>query len=262
MDEQTTGRKIQSVDTACELIEQLREYQEASLSELADALDLSPGTVHTHLATLKHHGLVHQTDKKYRLGPQLLTLGEFVRNHSDLYRAGKEQIETLAEESGECAHLLIEHDNQLFALYERFGENAVGVEYHDKKREEPLNHLHCTAAGKAILAYRPDEEVEELIASTGLPWNTQNTITDADELFDELKTVRERGFAFADEEQMQGIRAVGAPVRTPNGTAIGAIALSGPTSRLQGDEFREEIPEMINQAANICEVNYHMKDFR
>jgi len=254
MSQHDSGRVIQSVQTALNIVDHIRESDGSTVTELAERTGLTPGSVHTHLATLERAGYVVQNGRKYRLGPQFLTLGEHFRNHSELYQASKSRIEELAEGTGECAHLIIEHDGKLFALYERFGSEAVGVELHDRKREQPLNHLHCTAAGKSILAHLPDERIREIVDERGLPENTPKTITDRGELLEELERVRERGFAVADEEQMQGIRAVGAPV-TDGEEVAGAIALSGPASRLQGEQFRSEFPELVIQAANICEVN-------
>jgi DNA-binding IclR family transcriptional regulator len=179
-----------------------------------------------------------------------------------LQRLDSGTVSELAEASGLAAgtvhaHLIIEHDGHLFSLYERFGEKAVGVEYHDRKREQPLNHLHCTAAGKAILSQLPESDVREITTERGVPQNTEHTITDVEELIEELAVVRDRGYAFADEEQMSGIRALGAPV-TPAGERVaGAIAVSGPTSRLKNETFREELPDLVVEAANICEVNLH-----
>jgi DNA-binding IclR family transcriptional regulator len=218
--------------------------------------------VHTYLSTLQEYGFVVQTDEGYKLGPQLLTLGEYVRNHSELYQAAKDQIENLAEETGECAHLLIESNGQLYAIYERFGENAVGVGYHNRKRERPLTHLHCTAAGKAILAHLPEGRIEEIVARYGLPQNTPNTITDADNLFEAVEEIRERGYSFADEEQIENLRAVAAPITPPESGVVGALAVSGPLARLKGDLYREELPELVTQAANICELNLQSRNPR
>jgi DNA-binding IclR family transcriptional regulator len=231
------------------------------VTELADQADLSPGAVHTHLSTLKRAGYVVQDGSEYRLGPQFLACGEHVRNYSELYQASKKQIDELAEESGECAHLIIEHDGKLFALYERFGSKAVGVELHGRKRAEPLNHLHCTAAGKSILAYLPEGRVQRVLEGSELPENTSNTITTPEKLASELEAVRQRGYAVVDEEQVQGLRAVGAPVLTDDDDVEGAVAISGPTSRLQAGRFHEKLPEMVMQAANICEVNLQTADF-
>jgi len=260
MARQDSGRVIQSVLTAVDIVGHIRESNGVTVTQLADATGLAPGTVHTHLATLERAGYVVQRGTEYRLGPQFLTLGEHFRNHSELYQASKGRVEELADESGECAHLIIEHDGQLFALYERFGAKAVGVELHDRKREQPLNHLHCTAAGKSILAHLPDDRVRAILDRSGLPRNTPNTITDRETLLEELEQVRNRGFALVDEEQMQGIRAVGAPVVDSEESVAGALALSGPKSRLQGERFHTELPEMVMQAANICEVNLQTTD--
>ena len=250
-------RTINSVTNACRLIEYLQHFEEGSVTELAEETGLTPGTVHTYLATLREENYVMKDGSSYRLGPKLLTLGEYVRNHSDIYRAAKSQIEVLTEETGEGAHLIVEHDGQLFALYERFGQEAVGVDYHERKREQPLNHLHCTAAGKAILSGLSEERVREILDRRGMPEKTDHTITDVETLLEELDEIEERGYAFTDEEQIVGIRAVGAPIALSNGETVGAVAVSGPTARLKDEEFRESLPELVVKAANISEVNLH-----
>lgn len=248
-----TGRSIKSVETTTALIDHLREMEGTTITELAEVSGLSTGAVHTHLATLKKIGYVVQNGHEYDLGPELLTLGEYIRNHSELYRASKDQIETLAEETGQCVHLIIEHHGKLYALYERFGPEAVGVEFHDRKREESF-HLHSTAAGKSILAHLDERRREEIITTVGLPKETEYTITDREELLDELETIRENGYAVVDEEQIHGIRAVSAPIIGPD-RIEGSIAISGPTSRLQGETFTDELPAKVIHATNVCEVN-------
>jgi len=254
------GRTIKSVDVVCKLITELRDTDEVSVTELADVVDRSPGTVSTYLTTLKGHGFVVKSDDGYTLGPEFLTFGEYVRHNFPLYQAAKDEIDELVEVTGECAHLIIEHRGRIYTLYENFGTNAVGVEYHNRKRETPLNHIHCTAAGKSILAHLPERRAERILRERGLTRNTDQTITEFDRLLDELETVRNRGYSFADEEQLHGLRAVGAPVLTQTGTVVGAITVSGPTSRLRGDWFESELPERVMQAANIAELNLEAQD--
>lgn len=249
------SRTIKSVETTTKIIEFLRREDGATISRIAEALELAPGTVHTHLSTLKAADYVVQSGGEYRLGYHLLALGESVRNHHELYQAAKDEIESLANETGESIHLIIEHDGRIFALYERFGDEAVGVEFHNRKREQPLTHLHCTAAGKAILSHLSEGRVDEILEQQGLPKLTENTITDREALLDALETVRRRGYAHSDEEQMAGIRAVGAPIGGEHDEPAGAIAVSGPTARLKEATFRESLPENVVQATNICEVN-------
>jgi DNA-binding IclR family transcriptional regulator len=255
MSRESGGRKIQSVDVSCTIIEYLRRANEATVSEVAEAVDLSPGSAHTHLATLMDHGYVRKADGTYRLGPEFLTLGEHVRNNDVLYRAAKEEIEDLAETTGESAHLIMEHRGRVLVLYEVFGDDAVGERYHARKREESLRHLHCTASGKALLAELPRDRVEAIVDEQGMERRTENTITDLEELHEELGRIRDRGFAIADEEQMVGIRAVGAPIVCSDTRVAGALSVSGPASRMDDGRIHGELAERVVRAANVAEVN-------
>ncbi len=257
MAEETRVRTVKSVENAFEILEYLRDVNEATVSEVAEYSTLSPGSVHTHLTTLKQRGYVVQDDDEYRLGPLLLPLGEHVRNKSRIYRAAEEEVDRLAEETGECAHLVVEHDGRLVTLYETFGENAVGTEYHTRKREEPISHHHCTAVGKAILSQLDEERVEAIVDRHGMVRRTPQTMATREELFEDLERVREQGYSVNDEEQMVGIRAVGAPVTTSDGDVLGAISVSGPTSRLNADEAETDLAESVIRASNIAEVNVH-----
>jgi len=101
--------------------------------------------------------------------------------------------------------------------------------------------LHSTGLGKAILAHLPEERVESIVDHHGMPASTPETITDRDELFDALERIRDRGFAFDDEERLRGLRCVAAPILA-NDDVVGAISVSGPTNRLRDDRYREELP--------------------
>lgn len=257
MSQDDEPRRIQSADRVCDILEHLRETGGTTVSELADAVGLSPGTAHTYLATLESRGFVRKYDGEYRLGLELLPYGEHVRLQNDLYRAAKAELHRLAHGSNATAHLMTEYDGRLVVLHEAFGEDAIGTEFHPRKRERPQTHLHCTAAGKAILAHMPDYRVAEIIHDHGLVSYTPSTITDSDELAAELEVVRERGFALNDQEQMQGIRAVGAPILYDGEHVLGAVSLSGSASNWSGNRFREEFPEKVMRAANAIEVNVH-----
>lgn len=258
---ETEPRRIKSVDMAGKILEALRDEQGAAISELTDRLDRSPGTLHTYLATLQAHGLVVKEEDEYRLGPHLVTLGEFVKHHHPLYQAGKTVVDQLADQTDDSVHLLAEHDGQGFVLHERFGEDAVGSNYHAQLREKPYRQLHCRANGKAILAFLPQERVQEIITHHGLAKKGPNAITDETELFEELAEIRDRGYAFNDEEELRGVRAVGAPILDAENHPIGAISLSASQSRLRGERFRETVPELVLNSANEIEVNIETENF-
>ncbi len=232
-----------------------------SVSELSDHVGLSVGAVHTHLATLREYGLVVKEGTTYRLGPQLVPFGEFVKHHTPLYQAARPELDDLANETGECAHLLVENNGLSVFIYEAFGDNAVGTSYHVRSRTIPPHYLHNHAAGKALLAHYPSERVDEIIAEHGLEPATEETITDRETLRSALETVRERGYALNDEEEIRGIRAVGAPILDEDDAPVGAISFSAPRSRLQGDRFTRTVPERLLSVANVIEVNLQTGDY-
>lgn len=168
------------------------------------------------------------------------------------FQIARPEIERLASETGEHANLMIEENGKGVFLYVDKGGEAVTLDtvHHTGMRV----HLHTTALGKAILAYLPDERVEEIIGQHGLPVATERTIGTREELSAELDQIRERGYAIDNAERVQGMRCIGCPILGVE-EAYGAIGVSAPTRRLEGPAFEEEIPALLQQIANIIEVN-------
>lgn len=244
-------RTVQAVQFSCDVIDALKELNGAGVTEIANHLDVSKGAVHTHLATLESNELVKKGDNEYRLSLRFLDLGEYVRNQIDIYSVVQEEIDRLAENSGEVAQFMIEEHGRGVYLYKSIGENAVQTASYVGTR----NPLHCTALGKSILANVPEERVHKIIDRHGLPAQTPNTITDRQELLEQLETVRERGLAFDREEVFKGLQCVAAPVLDQEGEVIGAVSVTGPKSRMQGEYLESEVAEMVQHTSNVIEVN-------
>jgi DNA-binding IclR family transcriptional regulator len=141
-----------------------------------------------------------------------------------------------------------EHGRRVY-LYQSRGENAVQTDSHVGMRVQ----LHCCGIGKAIPAHLPAKRVTEIIDEYGLPRWTEYTITDEDELFDELETIRDRGVAIDDEEWIRGLRCVAAPVMC-DGEVLGAISVSGPTKRVDEDDVDRMI-DLVRDTARVIELN-------
>lgn len=256
MDPGTSDRRqVKSLNRACEIIELLRELDGGRVTELADHLDMSAGSVHTYLTTLQANGFVEKEGQIHRLSSHLIVLGEHVRNSSPLYSAAVSEVDKLVEESEECSHLMTEHRGLEVSLYQTFGRKTPSQEYHIQNRGNPRRYLHYSASGKAMLANFDREKINRIIETHGLIRQTEATITEKDELLDELAQIRERGFALNDEEQVKGFRAVGAPIQDDDGRVLGAISLSAPTRRFKGETFRWDLPEVVMNATDIVEVN-------
>jgi len=101
----------------------------------------------------------------------------------------------------------------------------------------------------------PADRRDGIIDRDGLARITENTITDEDVLREQLEEIRERKIAFDDEERLNGLRSVAAPVFDATGQVIGSISVAGPTHRMQGAYFYEELPETVLGIANVIELN-------
>ena len=111
--------------------------------------------------------------------------------------------------------------------------------------------VHCTGVGKAIMAYLKPEETREIIARKGLPRYTCNTLTDQAALEGELSKVRRQGYAVDNQEIMDSLKFVAAPIRNQSGKVVSAISISGPISRIQGEHFERAIDLVTRTATTI-----------
>lgn len=208
MGNDTGGRTIQTVERSFKIIEELRAREGATVSEVADAVDLTPANVHHHLTTLRNEGFVRKLDGEYQLTARFLVLGGPPRDKLPIFRIGRSDIDQLAVETGETARLVVEQAEYGLTVYQSSGE-LVDSHYGGLGHQEPL---HSTASGKTILAHASEDYVEGWIDEHGLTAQTPNTITSREKLYEELETIRQEKVAFDNEEHVEGRRCVSAPV--------------------------------------------------
>lgn len=241
---------VKSVRTSLDIIEALYARDGARITELADDLDVSKSSVHRHLSTLRQANYVTKEGDIYYLSLQFLELGTYVRYRKEVSQLAEPMVEEIAEATGERAQFVVEEHGYVRYVHRATGEHAVKTISGLGKRVR----MHAVAAGKAMLATEPDDRVRAIIDTHGLPAFTENTITDEERLFEELAEIRERGVSFADGEVVAGLRAVGVPVRGPDGRVLGALTVAGPAHRLTGDVWRSRIPNLLLGAANELEL--------
>lgn len=250
----TNGRQLQTTSISLDVIEMLRELDGGRVTELADALDLSPSTVHSHLATLLSNGYVVKTGDEYYLSLRFLDHGDYVRNRKQAYQIAESHTEQLANETDCRAVFTVEENGRGVYIHTSSGRHAVWTYSTVGKQFS----LHQTASGKAILSKYPRSAVESIIDRWGLPAATEHTITDEDTLFDQLRTIRERGIAFNYEEQLDGVKAIGVPVNGPEDRVIGAFSVASPANRLTDNQFEDDIPNTLLGVANEFELELTM----
>ena len=246
-----TGGTIGALETSLRILEALKKRDSAGVTDLSRELDIPKSTVYSHLSTLRENEYVVNENDEYRLGLKFLDLGEHTRDRLRIYRVAKPELEALAEETGELANLLVAEHGEGVYLLRCKGDRAVNLDTRTGMRVK----LHCTSLGKAVLAHLPDRRVDEILDYHGLPERTPNTITDRAELDTALEQVRERGYAQDDGERLTGLRCIAAPITDEDGVAVGAVSVAGPTSRIKGERYHDEIPERVRSAANVIELN-------
>jgi DNA-binding IclR family transcriptional regulator len=242
---------VKSGETMFAVVDALIEKDGATVTELADHLNIAKSTVHRHLTTLKERRYVVQEENEYRVGLQFLNVGIYTRNQYPLYEVASQKINELAETTGEQVWCLVEEDGKGFYIAGASGKHHAAATQVGK-----WTHLHQPSCGKALLSHLPDERIEEIVAQHGLPAETENTITEESHLWEEIEEIRKRGVAFNREESVLRLNAVGAPIRhNQTGEVMGSISVSGPAHRLKGEKLEQEIPDKLLGLTNEIEIN-------
>ncbi|MCG1003224.1 MULTISPECIES: IclR family transcriptional regulator [Halobacterium] len=252
MVQENTGPQtpVKTAERTFELVEFLKDADGATLTEATEAVGLPKSSVHNYLKTLEHRGYVVETDGVYEVGLRFLDLGAYARTNVPLYPVAEPELETVAAETGELANLLVEQDGRGTFVYRKKGENAVKIDSYNGQQVL----LHTTAIGKAVLANLPKDRVDAILDQHGLPAKTEHTITDREELHDELDEIRAEGFSYDREERIHGLKCIATPVFHGEEVA-GAISVTGPTSRMSEERVENELKQHLRNAKNVVELN-------
>ena len=197
--------------------------------EVARLCGMSRPTVYRLLTTLLSRGyVVNVENAHYQLGSKILSLGRGVLDAFDLPELGKPYLQQLSELSNETAYLSILEDTEI--LYLGKVESAHSVRLHSAVGSRMP--LHCSAMGKAILAFLPPDEQSALIDRLSLTRFTAQTLTDKASLCRDLALTRARGFSIDNREGDEGVCCVGAPIFDHTGRPFAGVSISGPAYRL------------------------------
>lgn len=250
MTDSSQNYRIQSVDRAIDILNTFTfNKPELGVSDIVRELGLHRSTVHRFLMTLARRGYLEKNPETntYRLGVKVFELGNIVFSQLDFYKTSKPYLEELVERTGESSHLVI-----------LSGDEVLYVDKVDNK--EPLSlrsriglryPATCTAVGKVLLAYLPEEKLDEIIGDGPLPTTTPKSITSPQRLKEVLKSVRTQGYAIDSEEANIGIRCIAAPISDFSSSVIAAISVSGPSLRMPPERDVELIPIVVEIAQRI-----------
>jgi DNA-binding IclR family transcriptional regulator len=213
-----------------------------SLSQLTERTGLPKSTVHRMADQLVELRWLERSTTGYRLGIRFFEVGGLVATRNQLRERALPFLQDLQRATRLSVHLGILEGSDVVILDKLWGHEAPAL----PTRVGGRMPAHCTAAGKALLAFAADHVVDEIIRK-GLPRRTGRTIVVPELFRQELATVRTAHWALETEENVAGLRCVAAPIRG-SGRAIAAVSVSGPVHKV---DVNRTVPVVRRCAADI-----------
>jgi IclR family KDG regulon transcriptional repressor len=240
-------RGMQVLDTLLEVRTPL------SLEEICEHTGLPKSSAFRVVVNLLQGQYLIETEDGFWLGLKMLRFGSLVEEGLDLKQQAGPHLRQLRDLVNEMVHLAVLDDTlQVVYLEKLSDQHAIGLMMSHVGSTAPL---HCTALGKVMAAFRPEQEIEDWIRTSGLKRLTDATIIDRDRFFHELRSIRQQGYAVDRGEFEASVRCLAAPIRDRSRAVVAAISISGPANRMPrplagSSSIRQliETAEQISQA--------------
>ncbi len=236
-----------AVERALAILEAVSQRSDGMTnSEINRKLGIPKSTASYILRALEQRGYLRREPgtRRYRLGLKVLNLGRGVTIGLDLREVALPLLRQLVERCQLTAHLAILDQSEAVYIEKVEAPGFIKMNTWVGRRLD----VHSTAVGKALVAYLPQDEAEEIVRERGLRRLTPRTITARSELMRELERVREKGYAVDDEENSLGVRCVAAPVFDRRGKVIAAVGVSGTVSQIERASL-PRIADLVKEAA-------------
>jgi len=245
----TKTRMIPNVDRAFKILELLSESpQGLRFAEVCTQLSLAKSSAFVLLESIAAKGYIEKTPEgKYRATLRLFQLGSQVLNNQDIRAIALPHMIALRDETGFPVHLAMLDGADVVYLEKVEGTGFVKFDTYVGKRAP----LHLTSVGKAIAAFLPERQLDQILSDSGLGQGTEKAVRTPAEFKEALRTVRQLGFAVDDEEEVLGVRCIGAPIRDHSGNVMTSIGIIAMYRELPASRFPEFSSKVIEAAQHI-----------
>jgi len=207
-----------------------------TITEVSQVLGIPKSTTHQIIQTLHDLRMLENSrSKTFRLGIRFFEMALPAFANMDLRREAKSILEDLSLKTGESVFMATHDGNEIVYLDQVMGPSLMRLSVNPGTR----GPIHCTALGKAILASFPDEKVSEIIGGKNLERFTDFTIQSYEQLLNDLRKTRARGFAIDDRELFPDISCIAAPVLGSAGGAEAAISIVSHSSRMNANRIEQ-----------------------
>jgi len=237
---------IRSVSHALDVIEQFYgEADELGVTELSKRLKLHKNNIFRLLATLESRGYIEQNKatENYRLGVRSLQLGQAYVGRMGLLRQARPIMEGLVKQCRESAYVAVSRRGGMVPLDSVDADQPVRLV---SNIGESLP-LHCTAVGKAHLAFEPEDELKARLPES-LKKYTPSTVTERQALLQQLSTILEKGYSVDSGEYVEDVRSIAVPIKDYTRQVVGTLAVSGPAYRMSVERIQKEMAPLVVKA--------------
>jgi len=238
-----------SLDKALNVLEMIAQAGDARLSTLAEATGYPPATIHRILRVLVRRRYVRQdaATRRYMLSLKCLDISSRVKDHLGIITAARPVMHQLMEKTGETVNLVSFEDMEAVYIDQISNTKSLLRMFTRVGARVPL---HSSGVGKAFLAGRPPAEAIEHFRRAKKERYTKNSLVKEDEFLRDLEETRTRGYAVDREEFEDGVGCIAAII-TQKDEVAGAMSISGPSSRLFGENSERLAAEVIRSAADV-----------
>ncbi len=244
------GVTVQSVTRALDILECFNgPIEELGISEISEQMGLSKSTIYGLVNTLLVKGYLEQDEKskRYKLGIKLFELGYVVNSRMDLGKESKTFCEELAKKYSATVHVAARFGNEVVYVDKVDMPDAFVVFSQVGKRAS----MYCTGVGKAVLAFLDGKQISDYLKNIKFNKYTDNTITNIDDLKEELKKIKENGYAVDNEEIVHGLRCVSAPIFDKSNLPIAAISVSKTSGKIEMEQIKNIALDVMTVAQQI-----------
>ncbi|MEA4965307.1 MAG: IclR family transcriptional regulator [Oscillospiraceae bacterium] len=224
---------IQSVERAVQILRCFEKKELLGVTEIAEMTKLNKSTAFGLIVSLAELGMLERDDacNRYRLGLELYRLGSLV--NMDLRRLVMPELTELVEKLEETVNFVMPDGGSVVYLVKKESVQSMRI---CTKTGQRLP-MYCSAVGKAILAFLPQDEQNRIIEGFQYVPYTNKTIVTEQGLRDDLAKVRQTGYALDREELEYGLICIAVPIYNGTGQAAASISCSGPMVRMTEEKI-------------------------
>lgn len=236
-----------AVERALAMLEAVSHSSEGlGNAEISRALGIPKSSASYILRTLETQGYLARDKEsgKYRVGLKILSLSRGALGGLDIRGIAQPVMRRLMQQTNLTCHLAILDGPEAVYVEKVEPEGFIRMDTWVGRRMR----VHATSVGKAIVAYIPQAELEDILRKRSMERRTAKTITTLPRLLKDLERVRAQGYAVDDEENNMGARCVAAPIFDERGSIAASLGLSGTTQQVS-PQTMPRILELLRDAA-------------